>query len=56
MSVEEKAYNISMKGDRLVRVIVPAIWNKRLTDLFIEAVKGNIDDINRYQIINNKVI
>lgn len=50
MSNEEKAYNISMKGDRLVRIIVPAIWDKRLVDLFITAVKGNIDDINNYQV------
>ena len=47
----EKAYNISMKGNRLVRVIVPSAWNKRLIDLFIEAVKGNIDDINNYQVL-----
>ena len=47
---KEKAYNISMKGNRLVRIIVPAVWDKRLIDLFIEAIKGNIDDINNYQV------
>ena len=47
---EEKAYNISMKGNRLVRIIVPSAWTKKLVDLFIEAVKGNIDDINNYQV------